>query len=63
MGPTIGSEELLYRAAEANLRGIKKAYPRLVTLLGEDGAEKALSEAAEAVEKAQAEFVRQIPRK
>jgi methionine synthase I (cobalamin-dependent) len=63
MGPTIGSEELAYRAAMANLEGIKKAFPKLVALLGEKTANKALAEAEASTEKAQAAFARQMPRK
>jgi hypothetical protein len=63
MGPTIGGEELAYRAAVANLEGIKKAFPKLVVLVGEPAAQQALDEAKSAVEKAQEAFVRQIPRK
>lgn len=63
MGPAIGGEELAYRAAVDNLEGVKKAYSKLVTLLWEKEAEEILDEARKAVEKAQKEYVKQIPQK
>jgi len=63
MGPSIGSDELAYREAVKNLEGVKKAYPRLLALLGQDGADRMLKEAKAAVEKAQAEYVKSVPQK
>jgi hypothetical protein len=63
MGPSIGGEELAYRGAADNLEGIKRAYSKLVTLLGEDRAEEILKEAGAAVEKAQSEYVKQLPQR
>ena len=63
MGPTIGSDELAYREAVKNLAGAKKAYPRLLALLGQDGADAVLKEATAAVEKAQAEYLKSVPQK
>lgn len=63
MGPMIGGEELSYREAVRTLEGIKKAYAKLIVLLGQEKADLAIKQAKEAVEKAQEEFVRKIPQR
>jgi hypothetical protein len=63
MGPSIGGGELVYRGAVDNLEGVKKAYSKLIALLGDGDAAEILEEAQKAVEKAQADYVKQIPQK
>jgi hypothetical protein len=62
-GPTIGGDEIGYRDAVMNLEGVKKSYPKLIALLGQEQADKVLAEAQAAVEKTQAEYMKSIPQK